>query len=153
MASLRALQAGSLLATRLNDTGAAKWYSDLSKRIEITLPDFWKVVDKESGTGYWRATIYDGEEAYRPERAGLDCALPLTVIHGGTERGGGAKNQAAGLLDAGQPEVLASLREYIASFQDEYKINGDAKWTDGWAVGRYMEDVYDGVGTSKGNPW
>jgi glucoamylase len=152
VASLRALQAGSLLAERLNDTGAAEWYLEVSKRIEKIIPDFWKVVDKESGMGYWQATTYDDDQEYRPNRTGLDCALPLTVIHGGLERGEGNESQS-GILDAAEPGILASLREYITSFQDIYTINAGAKWTDGWAVGRYMEDAYDGVGTSKGNPW
>jgi hypothetical protein len=39
------------------------------------------------------------------------------------------------------------------TFAGLYKINDGRNWTQGWAVGRYAEDVYNGVGTSRGNPW
>jgi glucoamylase len=49
--------------------------------------------------------------------------------------------------------VLSTLRAYIVSFDGLYAVNEGKNWTKGWVVGRYKEDVYNGVGTSQGNPW
>nr|QUS93302.1 glucoamylase [synthetic construct]CAC83969.1 glucoamylase [Saccharomycopsis fibuligera] len=47
--------------------------------------------------------------------------------------------------------VLNSLYYLLVDNKNRYKINGNYKA--GAAVGRYPEDVYNGVGTSEGNPW
>jgi glucoamylase len=144
MASLRALQAGSRLAERLNDSRAAEYYHKNALGIASTLEEFWHE-DERSGVGYWKASIVHGQ-GY--SRTGLDCAIPLTAIHTGGDSTG--KDI---LLAAGGSEVLASIREYALSFKGLYPINQAEDWTDGWAVGRYMEDIYDGVGSSQANPW
>lgn len=88
-------------------------------------------------------------------RTGLDCAFPLSVIHFGSRSNGNQTNDwQLNSFEPSDPEVLATLRRYAKSFEGLYDINGRKKWVDGLAVGRYKEDVYDGVGTeSKGNPW
>jgi glucoamylase len=82
----------------------------------------------------------------------LDCAFPLTVVHAG----------APDFLGAHDSETLVTLRAYIGSFEGMYSINkrttnlgkGQSRpWRDGWAVGRYSEDIYNGIGVSRGNPW
>jgi glucoamylase len=87
----------------------------------------------------------------RRKRTGLDCAFLLAMVHA---------NGRASDLASGEPKlnllddsVLATLREYVKSFEGLYKINKGKAWKDGWAVGRYAEDVYNGVGVSRGNPW
>ena len=86
----------------------------------------------------------------------MDCAFPLSVIHAG----------APDFLAAHDSETLATLRAYIGSFEGMYSINkrtsdlgkrqkhgASRPWRDGWAVGRYSEDIYNGIGVSRGNPW
>lgn len=80
----------------------------------------------------------------RKERTGLDCAIPLAIIHAGDEDGE---------FSAGNERVLSTLREYVRSFEGLYAVNKGREWVEGWVVGRYKEDVYNGIGTSEGNPW
>jgi glucoamylase len=141
------MQAGAKLATRLEDPGAASYYWKTAHNINESLVNFWIHADEDAGLGYWQASIFDSNSS-APDRAGLDCALPLTVIHAGQ-----AGDQSWTAFDAGDAGVLATMRQYINSFEGIYDINNGSDWTEGWAVGRYMEDVYDGVGTSRGHPW
>lgn len=159
LACLRALQAGSHLARRLDDPKAADFYTAQAERIVDILPAFWDERD------YWRssASIDDNwSETYGSERSGLDCAFPLSVIHGGSDD----------FLAAHDSETLATMRAYILSFSGLYAVNrsptepakkkgprrnnahnANRPWRDGWAIGRYSEDIYNGIGVSRGNPW
>lgn len=100
-----------------------------------------------------------GEKLNR-ERSGLDCAFPLSIIHAGDRPSasessglGDDENEFHGLFSPSNPRTLATLREYILSFEGVYRINDGRDWTEGWALGRYAEDIYNGVGISRGNPW
>ncbi|KAG8922835.1 hypothetical protein FRC02_011564, partial [Tulasnella sp. 418] len=77
-------------------------------------------------------------------RKGLDAAILLGVLIGGAE----GKKQFGPANDA----VLGSLKVYVDSFRDVYKINRGEK-VKPVATGRYAEDIYDGIATSEGNPW
>ncbi|WWD20210.1 hypothetical protein CI109_104686 [Kwoniella shandongensis] len=166
LVSMRALQAGALFARRLNDSGAADYYTRQAELIGTSLSDFW---DEKRGT--WLSTL--GYDSYQPsvedsttsdatshptlpKREWLDCSLPLSVIHAGDKTVSSTttgKNTSTPNFAPSDPNVLASLRVYIKSFEGLYGINKRKRWTDGWALGRYREDVYDGVKTSKANPW
>lgn len=157
-ASLRALQAGTHLAGRLNDTGAADFYSAQASLVSSRLNDF------VSDDGLWQATLFDERHAKvaqaqapvtgaraRRKRTGLDCAFLLAMVHAnGRVRDLASGEPKLNLLD---DSVLATVREYVKSFAGLYMINKGKAWKDGWAVGRYAEDVYNGVGVSRGNPW
>jgi glucoamylase len=146
----------------LDDPKAANYYESQAERLIGILPAFWN--DK----GYWQSTSHievldAGTE--QEDRKWLDCALALSIIHHGSD----------GLFTPTDSETLASLRTYILSFEGLYPLNkrpektigvkwvewfrnsgpmsGSADWTEGWAVGRYAEDVYNGIGISRGNPW
>lgn len=82
-------------------------------------------------------------------RSGLDSATLLTAIHAGSR---GVDDEPYELSPA-HATVLGTVQAYIKSFDGLYEINAGKNWTDGWLVGRYSEDVYDGVGESQGNPW
>ena len=84
-------------------------------------------------------------------RTGLDCAFPMCVIHAGTLYPDTTKSWTS--FEPTHPSVLGTLHRYILSFDGLYAINAGRKWTDGWALGRYAEDVYDGVGQSLAHPW
>lgn len=166
LASQRALKAGAKLAIRLGDPKAAEYYNAQAKRIDDILPAFW------NEQGYWQSTTHiEGQsdhQATEVNREWLDCALPLSIAHFGEDY----------LFAPTRSETLASLRAYITSFRDLYPINappkppersrlnrffdwmgnrdpthGEADWAKGWAVGRYAEDIYNGIGMGQGNPW
>ena len=170
-AALRALQAGAILAARLDDVKAAEWYAKMAMRVEARLANFW--IDDEEGqhNGFWASSIggknqfgqppqASGEEVHEAEDMGsilkgLDCGFCLAVIHTGSRRAPNTSTEFSwSSLEPSHPGVLSTLRSYVKSFEGEYEINsGKATWTDGWLVGRYANDKYDGVGMSKGNPW
>ncbi len=127
----RALQAGAGLASRLGDEYAAEFYAAQAERVGEQIKSY------QDDDGVWLATEDLGQ------RTGLDAAVLLASIHAG---GGNASEDLA-------PEtMLVSLREYVLSFEGLYPTN-TGNWTNGWLVGRYAEDMYDGVGFSGGNPW
>lgn len=84
------------------------------------------------------------------KRTGLDCAFLLSVIHAFDHGQSGTRAWPFVITDA---SMLSTLREYVNSFSELYAINEERSWTDGWSVGRYAEDTYDGVATSQANPW
>ncbi|KAL7422578.1 glycoside hydrolase 15 protein [Cryptotrichosporon argae] len=177
LACLRALQAGQILAARLGDHDTARRYRHEAEAVEADLPHFF-----DADGGYWRASLparpgsrddasggepltlkrqdearladetgsHDKQAPLHRDRTGKDCAAALATIHLGASvpPGPGAPQ----LLWPGASDVLSTLRVYVLSFKGLYAIN-ERDWTRGWAVGRYAEDVYDGVGQSEGNPW
>ncbi|ORX37845.1 Six-hairpin glycosidase-like protein [Kockovaella imperatae] len=172
LVSLRALQLGSKLAGDLGDQGAKNWYAGMADRIKERLKDFWMDDDEIAhSTGYWSATIFhpsinfsspehiDYNRSSRGlvappsnyDRSGLDCAFPLCVIHTGTVYPYSSLDDIS--FEPTLPSVLGTLHRYILTFDGLYKINEGKKWTEGWAVGRYKEDIYDGIGTSLAHPW
>lgn len=80
-------------------------------------------------------------------RSGLDIA----VIIGSLLTRNVDDNIPFGVTDSG---VLNTLYHLVKSMGIIYPINHPkANLNIGVALGRYPEDVYDGVGTSEGNPW
>ncbi len=130
---------GAELADTMGDYGAARYYRQQVEAIGEVLLHFW------DSRGYIRATLENVTDGYpnspADQRTSLDCAVPLAIIHG-TD------------VELGSDRVLATIRHFVKSFDGLYEINRYKKtWTSGLAVGRYPEDVYDGDGKSKGNPW
>ncbi|KAG8893569.1 Glucoamylase, intracellular sporulation-specific, partial [Tulasnella sp. 417] len=135
IASLRALSGGAALATKLGDTNAAAFYSAQATQIEEDLHSF---VSMKNGV------VLAYKEPKQFNRTGLDAAVPLGVLVSGA--------QGASDWGPASDHILATLKAYVDSFRDEYKINkGEKKLA--VATGRYAEDVYDGIGVSIGNPW
>lgn len=140
----RALQAGAGLAARLGDDDARDYY----KAHATLLSEHLKMYCHSNGV--WTAT----DKYPSGERTGLDAAILLAAVHAGTHGTNATAAADAVELAPSHPTVLASLRAYVRSFTDLYPVNAPAlNWTDGWLVGRYAEDVYDGLGFSGGNPW
>ncbi|KAA8895926.1 glucoamylase I precursor [Sphaerosporella brunnea] len=133
MVQQRALTEGAELATRLGDTGAATYYNQQAAAIKAALPNFWS-----SSYGYLISTI-------GTSRDGLDCGTLLGVLHGNGARG-------FGVYEASSDEALVTLQAMVNSMTPLYSINS-ASGSPGVAIGRYPADVYNGVGTSQGNPW
>ncbi|ODV88797.1 glycoside hydrolase family 15 protein [Tortispora caseinolytica NRRL Y-17796] len=92
----------------------------------------------DSRRGHLVETLYSS-------RSGLDAALFLAMNH--------AKQEGT-TFSCASCEVLSTLMRYIKDNRARYPVNFQRQSpTSGVAVGRYPEDVYDGVGMSRGNPW
>lgn len=58
-----------------------------------------------------------------------------------------------GFFTPGSDKVLATAYHLEQVFKSLYPLNHDLESHLGVSIGRYPEDVYDGYGTSRGNPW
>ncbi|KAG8971723.1 Glucoamylase, intracellular sporulation-specific, partial [Tulasnella sp. 427] len=119
IASLSALSRGAALATKLNDARAAQYYSAQALQIELELRSFISLQD---------GVILGYKEPKQFNRTGLDAAVPLGVLISGA--------QGSEQFGPASDHVLATLKAYVDSFRDEYKINqGEKKLA--VATGRY----------------
>lgn len=83
----------------------------------------------------------------RHERSGLDAASLLALLHAHNLEWGHTLEIP---FDVDDPRILSTLRAMVSDMQARYPVNYGQPSI---ALGRYPEDVYDGVGTSEGNPW
>ncbi len=139
MVQKRALREGARVAEAFGDRGAQKWYEEQADALERLIKDFWS-----EEKGHLVATI-------DTPRSGLDCGVILGALHG-TDLDA---NEA--LFPPWSDEILVSMLRLIQDQQTRFPVNGGAAASNnplaGTAVGRYPEDIYDGYGTSIGNPW
>lgn len=115
-------------------------------------------------SAYIRVEFYDTSRGHIVEtakintRSGLDSALFLGSLHGLIG------NPAWDIYEPWSEDILISLYYYLNSLRSKYPINvarlNDFQYINnvnatlvGFGVGRYPEDIYDGTGTSLGNPW
>ncbi len=140
----RALVEGAKLARRLDDPGAADWYTAQAGALETEIRKHWN-----QGQGIISATLdRDGGIDYKS--SGLDTAVILGVLH--------AHLSGDDFFSPTSDMVLATASKLATKFGAIYDINrikdDGAGGTLGIAIGRYPEDRYGGeVGTSEGNPW
>ncbi|KAJ2034258.1 hypothetical protein H4S03_005103 [Coemansia sp. S3946] len=144
MAQHRALRAGTLLALRLGDIDASQKYSGVADQIEtLLLPRF-------SNNGSHVLTTIEWSGGLSTKTSNLDTQVLLASLHYSTN----------GVYSVGSSEMVSTVLAILRRFEHMYDINRVPN-TDingisvpiGVAVGRYPEDVYNGVGTSLGNPW
>jgi len=134
MTQIRAMADGRDTAQAFNDTGAAAWYEIQRQGLEQFVKKFW-----DSNKGHLVSTLDSS-------RSGLDCALPLAALHGGSDD----------IFPPWSDEILISTYRLLQDMKTRHKVNNEADGKPGrpgWGIGRYPEDIYDGTGTSKGNPW
>jgi len=136
----KALVQGRDLALSLDDYGAASWYDSQ----QVALKRFIKTEFWDGRHGHLKAY------QHTPYRSGLDCSIMLGSIHGGQ----------SDLYPPWSDEVLVSTQMFINQMQVLHPVNKqrpphypEDERLRGVGLGRYIEDVYDGVGTSEGNPW
>ncbi|BGP42037.1 hypothetical protein JCM10449v2_006039 [Rhodotorula kratochvilovae] len=102
----------------------------------------------------------DGPDETHGKASELDVAVVLAVLHAGRETGWARLTTS--IESAGDEpfetagKVLATLDKLVKSFAEVYPLNagrrtGEKK--EAVALGRYPEDVYDGVGMSVAHPW
>jgi glucoamylase len=132
MVQLTALDVGSQIALLYNDYEASKYYKRVAKEVESSLDGFW-----DQNRGFIRSVL--GEDR-------LDIAFLLACLH---SRSG--FNTIFGMsFECKSDKVLFSLVKLANSFEIEYPINYGNEHV---LFGRYDFDIYDGTGTSIGNPW
>ncbi|CAO3645630.1 unnamed protein product [Cunninghamella echinulata] len=137
MVMRRGLLDGVEFATKNGDTDKANSYKSTVTEIENKINSFWK----DDG-GYVTVTIDQAGGASKP--SGLDTSVLIASNVG-------SRND--GFYTPGSDKMLATAVKIENSFTDLYAINQKKESYLGTAIGRYPEDVYDGNGTSKGNPW
>lgn len=128
----RALEAGVAVAIAAKDKGHEDRYKACIPLAAKWLQEYWRA-DK----GYISASKNAGS------RSGLDAAVLIASLHSSEAIGFGPSS----------PKILATHYELVESFRSLYAINKGAAANEAVAIGRYPEDVYDGVGKSQGHPW
>lgn len=140
----RALQEGAQLATDLNDSGAAAYYSQQAAAILTQLQGFWSSSQN-------RVNAYQNQPSGL-NRNGIDCSVMLASLHAWnqTSVASSTDNQQYG---PASDRILATHKQYVDSFRTLYGINGNAAAPKAVATGRYPSDVYSGDASNGGNPW
>ncbi|KAL2911462.1 hypothetical protein HK105_209074 [Polyrhizophydium stewartii] len=130
---------GAKLATTLNDPGAANWYNKQAASIQTALDAHW-----DSNGQYLRATI---NKKYGPgaKTSDLDVSVILAALY--SER----FDKDTAVYPPWNDRVLQTTVTLVNRMKTVYPINSDASLP--VVVGRYPEDIYDGIGFSGGNPW
>ncbi|KAJ2314519.1 hypothetical protein IWW51_000121 [Coemansia sp. RSA 2702] len=142
LAQHRALLEGAEMAHNLGETLRAQRYARTAQQIHAHFDEFW-----DSERGYIVATR-NATGGIKSKRSNLDAQVLLAVLHHGDAR----------LLSSSK--VVATVAELVRVFGALYEVNRVQRTRiHGWwvplgaAAGRYPEDVYNGDGTSRGNPW
>jgi glucoamylase len=135
--SYRAMKDGAAFARERDDPRSAARYDEAASAISARLKDFY---DPEKG--YIQVTL-DTVHNHGKD-SGLDTCIVLGVLHAGDE---------VGEWTVTDDRVLATHFAVVESMRREYPINARYKYKYGTGVGRYVEDVYDGVDMSRAHPW
>jgi glucoamylase len=135
-----ALVKGAELARRMRDPEAARFYDAEASAIGSLLQEF-----KEPYSGTIPYAL-EKSPGLPHKKSTLDISVILALIH-----------NYDGSFSASTDSSLATLKELMRLFRIKYPVNrvirGRTGEALGVALGRYPEDIYDGVGFSGGNPW
>ncbi|KAI8086021.1 glucoamylase [Halteromyces radiatus] len=135
MVMRRGLLDGVDYATKNGDTDKASSYKAVVANIESRINSFWQ-------SDHITVTIDQASGVSKP--SGLDASVLIASNVG---------SRADGFFTPGSDKVLATAVKIEAAFANLYNINKNKADYLGTAIGRYPEDVYNGTGTSTGNPW
>ncbi|EGF97051.1 family 15 glycoside hydrolase, partial [Melampsora larici-populina 98AG31] len=132
-----ALADGVKFSRQMDDPGAADWYQLQLSAITPRLDLFWDDQrDVIMATQNW--TYPYGKTSW------LDVSTILASLH--TENNDSPSEPSSS-------RILATHHALVESMRDLYPLNRLYASRPAKAIGRYPEDVYDGVGKSEGNPW
>lgn len=150
LTQLRALGDGLHLAESLNDD--IEFVEELRNQYEAL-----KAYILDPATGFTRPTLpYIVETPAlltERKRSGLDAASLLASLHAHNFEYGDTEDIP---FDVDDNRVLNTISAMVADMKYRYPVNHDKirlRQNIGVGLGRYPEDVYDGYGTSEGNPW
>ncbi|KAF8456941.1 Six-hairpin glycosidase-like protein, partial [Terfezia claveryi] len=138
MVQLKALEDGASLARKFGDPGAADFYEGQAKELGRSMWKFW-----DERRGHLVSTV--GITSRNPPRSGLNCDLMLGALHGNGK-----------VFPPWSWEVLTSLEKLVRAMNGRYPNRAPPRADgrpSGSAIGRYTEDVYDGIGTRGGHAW
>jgi glucoamylase len=134
MVQSRALREAMDVFWVAGDQGAAEYYREQHQKLAIKIEEFWN---------YRNGGTFQSHLDLGSKPTGVDAGNLLAVLHGA----GGI----APLYRPSSAKTLASLASLVKAMQPLYPLNAHLK--QGVAIGRYPSDIYDGSGTSIGNPW
>lgn len=134
LAQRSSLQLGANLFAELENPALSQRYRQAAMDIEKSLSEFWS--DKLQ---LIMPTIRQ-TDGWTHKASQLDVAILLGSLYFTGDQ------EDFSLID---DRVLSSIQKLRDSFYF-YEIN---QHSDTWVLGRYPEDVYDGVGFSYGHPW
>ncbi|KAL7748425.1 hypothetical protein RI367_006117 [Sorochytrium milnesiophthora] len=139
MVQRRGLLDGAQLASTLNDTGAAAWYTQQAGAVAQRINTHW-----DPSTKPYIQETYNRVGGLDYKQENLDIGSLLAVLH--------AKNSfedgASPLFGALDDRVLATALALKTRFQQVYSINQGQLASLAPGIGRYPEDQY-----MNGNPW
>ncbi|RKP38709.1 Six-hairpin glycosidase-like protein [Dimargaris cristalligena] len=139
MVSRRAMREGASLARQFDDTGASDYYAQQEDRIASRLDEFW-----DATKGYV-TTTRNYHRGLGDKVSNLDTQVLLASLHASYDDG---------VYTPESERILATTEALIEKFSRLYAINTmNSNPSIGVAIGRYVEDVYDGYGYGEGNPW
>jgi len=140
MVQHRAMLMGSTFALQFNDAATSQTLSAAATAIAATLGQFWDPIRN--------LILYEYGPVLRGKYSYKDVAVVLGVIHG---------YAGDGIYSYTNDQVLETAWQIATSFIPVFPIAAthfDAQGRPlGTPIGRYPEDVYNGVDTSLGNPW
>ncbi|KAJ2450268.1 hypothetical protein EV183_004392 [Coemansia sp. RSA 2336] len=139
LAQQRALEEGAQMAEAMGES----WkFAETARQISARLNEFW---DHKNG---YIVTTRNHTGGIMTKTSNLDAQVLLAILHHGSAS------------QLGSQEMLATVSQLIRAFDRLYGVNQvqqaqiNGRWVQlGAAMGRYPEDVYNGDGTSRGNPW
>lgn len=144
MAHLRALNDGIGISKLFGDT-------EFTRILETTFDQVKRFVQTEAGFVGLDHLVETPSLVRSGKRGGLDTALLLGVLHSHNLEAGNYSNVP---YDIDEPIVVQTLDALVADMKQLYVLNRNMTEAGlGAALGRYPEDIYNGVGTSEGNPW
>jgi glucoamylase len=135
-----ALLKGAIFARKFDDVGASRFYAAAAGEIETLLQQF-----KEPYSGTIPYAL-EKSPGLPHKHSTLDISVILALIH-----------NFDGSFAAPTDAALMTLKELMRVFRIKYPINRTIRNKSdealGVALGRYPEDIYNGVTFSAGNPW
>lgn len=158
MVQLKALVEGKryLLTSEAKGVKLSKQLTILLKDIETCIDkieDF--IIDANSGFINHEKGYIVETPSILDERSGLDIAVIMasTLTHDDSIKDMNTVYDSF-LFDIDDPFILNHFNELIERMAVLYPINHNRLNTNmGVAIGRYPEDIYDGIDISEGNPW
>lgn len=154
MVQQRAMALGAAAAKRYGDSASENLYVSIAEDIRYDLET--KFFDHKKNHVI---------ETLNSQRSGLDCGIIVGSLYG-VNTNNVAVSADNATIDTYRPfddAILSTISAMVRDMSTRYPINAirldsfESAGVDtdivGVGLGRYPEDVYNGVGTSLGNPW
>ncbi|KAJ3308046.1 glycoside hydrolase 15 protein [Blyttiomyces sp. JEL0837] len=140
MAQRRALVEGAAFSRFLGDNGAADWYSKQATALENLI-----------ASKFWNGQVISLYAIQNQNVRQIDSAQPLAVNLLASPYDGS-------FMTPDSDMVLSTLHQLAQQFYDFFPLNKNIKTNSaglplGIAVGRYINDKFNGIDKSEGNPW